>query len=366
MNTPPAIASWLKLLPVLNERPRRLCAAPKGRELGRGGLKRVPVWTGLSRPTSLKGLAELRGERELAAPERSRRAGGGRKQGESQAPSLKAALEGLVAATTAGEPRRHLRGTLKSTRRLAQELGGLAYQRSADTGCRLRQEWGYWRQAKRKSKDGARPPERAAQFRYLNEQVPAFRARHAPVISVDTQKKELGGEVKNPGREGRRQGPPVAVQGDDLPSLSSGGALPYGTYDRHRNQGLVKVGSSHEPAEVAVERVRQWWRRVGRRQYPQARRLRICADGGGSNGRRTRAWRFYLQQCSDETGLAVTVCHYPPGTSKWNKSEPRRFSFLSLNGRGKPLVSYEPGGNLISSTTPRQGLRINARLDPKG
>jgi transposase len=365
MKVSSALTSWLKLLPMLNERQRRLYAAQKVLELGHGGLKQVHEWTGLSRPTLLKGLAELQGKKEGAEPERIRRVGGGRKQVEVQAPGVKAELERLVEETTAGDPMSHLRWTLKSTRQLAQDLVRRGYELGPDTVCRLLHELGYSLQATRKSKEGTSPPERDAQFRYLNAQVQTFSRCHAPVISVDTKKKELVGEFKNPGREWRKKGEPVTVTVYDFPSLSRGVAIPYGTYDVQRNHGFVNVGMSHDTAEFAVESIRQWWRRFGRRHYPQAQTLLICADGGGSNGSRSRAWRFYLQQFSDDTGLAVTVCHYPPGTSKWNKIEHRMFSFISLNWRGKPLVSYETVVNLISHTTTRKGLRVNARLDPQ-
>lgn len=358
-----ALTSWLKLLPLLNERQRRLYAAQKVVELGHGGLKQVHDWTGLSRPTLLKGLAELRGQGEGVEPERIRRAGGGRKKVETQALTVTEDLERLVEATTAGDPMGPLRWTLKSTRQLAQELTRLGYQVGADTVCRLLHELGYSLQVPRKSKEGTSPPQRDAQFRYINAQVQAFRDQQAPVISVDAKKRELVGEFKTGGQEWRKKGKPVVVNAYDFRSLSEGVAIPYGTYDVQRNRGFVNVGISHDTAEFAIESIRQWWRRVGRRHYPKARTLLICADGGGSNGSRNRAWRVYLQQFSDETGVTVTVCHYPPGTSKWNKIEHRMFSFISLNWRGHPLVSYETVVNLISHTTTRKGLRVKARLD---
>jgi transposase len=358
-----ALTSWLKLLPLLNERQRRLYAAQKVLELGHGGLKQVHEWTGLSRPTLLKGLAELRGEREEVEPERIRRAGGGRKKVETQATALTGELERLVAATTAGDPMGPLRWTLKSTRQLAHELGRVGYHVGADTVCRLLHDLGYSLQVPRKSKEGTSPPQRDAQFRYINTQVQAFRDQQAPVISVDAKKRELVGEFKTGGQEWHKKGTPVIVNAYDFRSLSQGVAIPYGTYDEQRNRGFVNVGISHDTAEFAVESIRQWWRRFGRRHYPYASSVLICADGGGSNGSRNRAWRLYLQQFSDETGLAITVCHYPPGTSKWNKIEHRMFSFISLNWRGQPLVSYETVVNLISHTTTRKGLRVQARLD---
>jgi len=363
MEIPGTLSSWLKLLPLLNERQRRLYAAQKVLELGHGGLKQVHEWTGLSRPTLLKGLAELRGAVDGVEPERIRRAGGGRKKVETQATALTTDLERLVEPTTAGDPMGPLRWTLKSTRQLVQELGRLGYKVGADTVCRLLHELGYSLQVPRKSKEGTSPAQRDAQFRYINTQVQAFRAQQAPVISVDAKKRELVGEFKTGGQEWRKKGKPVVVNAYDFRSLSQGVAIPYGAYDEQCNRGFVNVGISHDTAEFAVESIRQWWRRVGRRHYPHARTLLICADGGGSNGSRNRAWRIYLQQFSDETGLAITVCHYPPGTSKWNKIEHRMFSFISLNWRGQPLVSYETVVNLISHTTTRKGLRVKARLD---
>ena len=256
-----------------------------------------------------------------------------------------------------------LRWTLKSTRQLVQELGRLGYKVGADTVCRLLHELGYSLQGPHKSKEGTSPAQRDAQFRYSNTQVQAFRELKAPVISVDAKKGEVGGEFKTGGQEWRKKGKPVVVNAYDFRSLSQGVAIPYGTYDEQRNRGFVNVGISHDTAEFAVESIRQWWRRFGRRHYPHAQTLLICADGGGSNGSRNRAWRLYRQQFSDETGLAITVCHYPPGTSKWNKIEHRMFSFISLNWRGQPLVSYETVVNLISHTTTRKGLRVKARLD---
>jgi transposase len=363
MDASETLSSWLKLLPLLNERQRRLYAAQKVLELGHGGLKQVHEWTGLSRPTLLKGLAELRGAVDEVAPERVRRTGGGRKKIEAQTTALTADLERLVGPTTAGDPMGPLRWTLKSTRQLAHELGRLGYQVGADTVCRLLHELGYSLQVPRKSKEGTSPPQREAQFRYINTQVRAFRDQQAPVISVDAKKRELVGEFKTGGQEWRPKGKPVMVNAYDFRSLSQGVAIPYGTYDEQRNRGFVNVGISHDTAEFAVESIRQWWRRVGRRHYPHTQTLLICADGGGSNGSRNRAWRLYLQQFSDETELAITVCHYPPGTSKWNKIEHRMFSFISLNWRGQPLVSYETVVNLISHTTTRKGLRVKARLD---
>ena len=363
MEIPGTLSSWLKLLPLLNERQRRLYAAQKVLELGHGGLKQVHEWTGLSRPTLLKGLAELRGTVDGVEPERIRRAGGGRKRVETQATALMTDLERLVEPTTAGDPMGPLRWTLKSTRQLVQELGRLGYKVGADTVCRLLHELGYSLQVPRKSKEGTRPAQRDAQFRYINTQVQAFRAQQAPVISVDAKKRELVGEFKTGGQEWRKKGKPVVVNAYDFRSLSQGVAIPYGAYDEQCKRGFVNVGISHDTAEFAVASIRQWWRRVGRRHYSHARTLLICADGGGSNGSRNRAWRIYLQQFSDETGLAITVCHYPPGTSKWNKIEHRMFSFISLNWRGQPLVSYETVVNLISHTTTRKGLRGKARLD---
>jgi Rhodopirellula transposase DDE domain len=361
----PQAALIRKILPTLNEAQVRWYVAKEVLALGRGGLKRMHELTGLSQPTIIKGIRELQGRGPLGPPGRVRRPGGGRKRVEVVAPGLRRHLERLLDETTAGDPMSPLKWTSKSTYRLAAELTRAGYRVDADTVGRLLKDWGYSLQANVKTKEGSGPPERDAQFRYIARQVQRFQRRGWPVISVDTKKKERIGAFKNPGRTWRRVGQPREVEMHDFPDLGIGTAIPYGTYDLQRNQGLVNVGITHETAEFAVESIRRWWQQFGRRHYPRAGGLLICADGGGSNGSRSRAWKFYLQDLVDWLRVPITVCHYPPGTSKWNKIEHRMFAFISLNWRGEPLVSYETVVNLISRTTTRTGLRIAARLDTR-
>jgi hypothetical protein len=258
-----------------------------------------------------------------------------------------------------------LKWTLKSSRTLATELQKKGHSLGPDTVRRILHGLGYTLQANEKSEEGADHPDRDSQFRYINRQVAEFEARGDPVISVDGKKKEQLGNFKNGGQEWRPKGQSRKVNAYTFPSLATGVATLYGTFDIRRNEGWVNVGTNHETAEFAVESIRQWWRRFGRHHYPKAKRLLICADGGGSNGSRVRLWKVQLQTLCDETELAVTVCHYPPGTSKWNKIEHRMFSFISMNWRGVPLETYETVINLISSTTTRKGLRVNADLDTR-
>jgi hypothetical protein len=356
-------AHMLKVLGALNEAQARWYVAKEALALGRGGLKRLHELTGMSQPTILKGMRELRARARLGLPDRVRKPGGGRKRVEVLAPALRRHLERLLDETTAGDPMSPLKWTSKSTYRLAAELTHLGHGVDADTVGRLLKDWGYSLQANVKSKEGSARPERDAQFRYINTQVQRFLRRNWPVISVDTKKKERVGAFKNPGRTWRKVGQPEQVEVHDFPHLGIGTAIPYGTYDIQRNQGLVNVGMTHETAEFAVESIRRWWQQFGRRHYPRAQELLICADGGGGNGSRSRAWKFYLQDLANRLALRITVCHYPPGTSKWNKIEHRMFSFISLNWRGQPLVSYETVVNLISRTTTQTGLKIAARLD---
>jgi hypothetical protein len=351
------------LLPVLNEAQRRWYIAQKALELGRGGIERVHAWTGISRATIRKGLRELCGDTPLDLVHGVRHTGGGRKRHEISDPLLVHALECLLEETTAGDPMSALKWTAKSTRMLARELTHAGHVISADTVDRLLHDLDYSLQGNRKTREGPGHPDRDAQFRYVNEQVKAFIATLDPVISVDCKKKERVGQFKNAGETWRKQGHPREVNVYDFPRLAVGTAIPYGTYDVRRNEGLVNVGITHETAEFAIESIRQWWQRVGRQHYQTARRLLICADGGGSNGSRNRAWKLHLQTLANEMRLAITVCHYPPGASKWNKIEHRMFSFISLNWKGQPLVSYETIIHLIGATTTRGGLHIKARID---
>ncbi len=358
--------NWLNVFRSLNEAQSRWFAAQKALELGRGGIKQVHELTGLSRTTLIKGMDELKRRDELDTAEGIRRRGGGRKKAEvtPEYSPLVRELEKLLDENTAGNPMSLLKWTLKSTRTLAKELTGCGYSVSAMTVCRLLHKLDYSLQANRKTiEKGADHPNRDQQFRHINKTVKKFLAKGDPVISVDTKKKERIGKFKNSGRTWQKKGQPKEVNIYDFPSLAKGTAVPYGTYDVQRNEGMVNVGMSRDTAEFAVESIRQWWRRFGRRHYPEAKRLLICADGGGSNGSRSRAWKYHLQQLADEMAVTISVCHYPPGTSKWNKIEHRMFSFISMNWKGQPLVSFETVVKLIEDTRNRKGLKVKARLD---
>jgi hypothetical protein len=356
----------VKLLDTLDEAQKRWFVGREAMLLGHGGVKRMCELSGLSKPTVIKGVKELRGQPSLR-PEggRVRQAGGGRKPLEEQDPQLTQMLRRIMDETTAGDPMSLLRWTSKSTYQIRDELRRRGHSVSEDTVQRRLKQMDYTLQANVKTKEGRAPPERDAQFRYINRLAQEHVAKGEPVISVDAKKRERIGAFKNAGRRWGPKGQPVEVNVYDFPHLGVGTATLYGAFDEHANQGMVNVGMSHDTSEYAVESLRQWWRRVGRRQYPQARRLLICADGGGSNGSRNRAWKYFLQQLTDESGLEITVCHYPPGTSKWNKIEHRMFSFISLNWKGQPLVSFETVIQLISATTTRTGLQIKARLDKR-
>ena len=345
----------------LNERQRRLLAAADAQMLGRGGIVTMSRVTGLSRTTLHKGLKELKGDE--VPLERVRKAGGGRKRKAEQDPGLAKDLELLVDPVTRGDPMSPLRWTSKSTAKLAGELQRRGYVISARTVASMLGDQGYSLQANRKTLEGASHPDRDAQFQHISLQVQAFQQRSSPVISVDTKKKELVGEFKNGGREWRPQGTPEKVQVHDFPDKQLGKAIPYGVYDVTGNQGWISVGTDHDTAEFATESIRRWWRQMGSQTYPEARELLIMADGGGSNSSRTRLWKVALQGVADETGMAISVCHFPPGTSKWNKIEHRMFCHITANWRGRPLVSHEVIVNLIGNTTTKTGLRIQAGLD---
>ena len=353
----------LKVLGALNESQARWYVAREALARGRGGLKAMFELTGMSRPTILKGIRELEQRKELPR-ERVRQLGGGRKRLEESDPGLQAALERIMEENTAGDPMSLLRWTNKSTVRIAEELTRLGHSVSDETVRRRLAEMGYSLQANAKNLEESAAG-RDQQFRYINRQVKQYLAGQEPVLSVDTKKKERVGNFKNAGKTWRPKGQPTEVNVYDFPHLGVGPAIPYGAYDQQRNEGFVNVGISHDTAEFAVESVRRWWRWIGRRGYSTAGRLLLCADGGGSNGSRNRAWKYHLQQFADQSGLAITVCHYPPGTSKWNKIEHRMFSFISLNWQGKPLVSYETVVNLIGATRTATGLRVKAKLDTK-
>jgi len=356
---------WLRVLGTLNEMQARVFVAQRALEEGRGGVSRLARLTGMSRPTILKGIADLQGKvLEVGAETgRIRQPGGGRKPVEAVAPALERALDRILAETTAGDPMSALRWTNKSTRTLAAELTRQGHAVSHVTVARCLHEMGYSLQANVKAVEGTQHPDRDAQFRYINQHVSRFLRRRDPVVSVDTKKKELVGAFGNRGRRWIPRGEPERVFVHDFPHLGKGKAIPYGTYDVARDEALVNVGITHETAEFAVESIRRWWRLLGRKAYPQAARMLICADAGGSNGNRLRAWKVHLQRLSDHLALPIIVCHYPPGTSKWNKIEHRLFSFISLNWKGRPLISFEAVVNLIGSTTTRGGLKVKALLD---
>lgn len=355
---------WLKVLSTLNELQARLFAAERALQLGRGGISRVSQLTGMSRPTIYRGLKELHGK-SLGQPStnRIRRVGGGRKRAEEVDPQIRRLLRNIVEETTAGDPMSLLKWTSKSTHLMAQELTRQGHPVSAMTVSRYLRAMGYSLQSNVKSVEGPQHRDRDAQFRHINRQVKSFRRSGDPVISVDTKKKELVGAFRNPGRQWRPQRDPEKVLVHDFPQLGQGKAIPYGTYDVAEDRALVNVGITHDTAEFAVTSIRRWWQMLGRKTYPKAARLLICADAGGSNGNRSRSWKLHLQQLANIIGAPITVCHYPPGTSKWNRIEHRLFSFISMNWRGQPLVSYEAVVNLIGSTRTRSGLQVRALLD---
>jgi hypothetical protein len=358
--------SWLKVLSSLNELQARLFVAQRAQEAGRGGIHRLAALTGMSRTTIAKGLAELAQARPSAhaTAGRQRRPGGGRPKVEDVDAGVTRELTRRLSETTAGDPMSSLRWTNKSTHGLAAELTRSGHPVTAPTVARCLHDMGYSLQVNQKTLEGKQHPDRDAQFRYLNTRVKSFLRTGDPVISVDTKKKELVGKYRNSGRTWQPKGEPVPVFTHDFPHLGEGKAIPYGTYDIRQNQALVNVGMSHDTAEFAVESIRRWRRMLGRRTYLRARRLLISADAGGSNGHRPHGWKLHLQKLADELRLPITVCHYPPGTSKWNKIEHRLFSFISLTWKGQPLVSYETVVNLIGRTRTRSGLTVKAMLDP--
>lgn len=349
------------LFPLLDERQRRVVTAADAIALGRGGASKVARASGLSRTTIHSGMDELRGQ---GAPvERVRKPGGGRKRTVVNYPGILNALEALVDPESRGDPMSPLRWTCKSTRQLADALKGAGYDVSHPVVADLLRELGYSLQANAKVIEGADHPDRDEQFRYINREVKKHLRKKWPVISVDTKKKELVGEFKNSGREWREKGHPRRVNTHDFPASGQGKAIPYGVYDIGKDMGWVNVGCDSDTASFAIESIRRWWRGMGKRLYAPAGGLLICADSGGSNGYRLRLWKVELQTLADELETPVTVCHFPPGTSKWNKVEHRLFSHISMNWRGRPLVSHEVVVNLIGATRTKSGLRVKARLD---
>lgn len=348
----------------LNERSRRLWAATEASALGYGGITAVHRATGLSQNTIRAGLKELQcSARDVPSPSRVRQVGGGRKRVEEQDPSILAALDRLVEPTSRGEPECPLRWTCKSVNQLADALQRQGYNICAMTVYTLLVEMGYSLQSNRKTQEGKQHLDRDAQFQHIARQVKAFERQHRPVISIDTKKKENLGQFKNGGQEWQPKGEPIRVKTHDFPDKTQGKAIPYGIYDLTQNQGWVNVGIDHDTAEFAVESIRRWWQQLGQAQYRRTRHLLITADCGGSNGYRNRLWKLKLQELADETGLTLHVCHFPPGTSKWNKIEHRLFCHITTNWRGQPLTDLETVINLISNTTTQAGLEVYAQLD---
>jgi len=363
------VVEWIRekytaIVADLDERARRRWGAAEARSLGWGGIQAVAVATGLSDRTIRNGIKELADPDALPATQQ-RRSGGGRKRRESEQPQLIESLQKLVDSGTRGDPMSPLRWTCKSTRTLAEELSRQGFSVSANTVGRLLYECGYSLQANRKTIEGKQHPDRDAQFQYISQRVKAFQRAGCPAISVDTKKKEPLGKMKNPGRTYRRTGDPQKVTTHDFPDKNLGKAVPYGVYDITHNEAGVSVGISHDTAEFAVAAIRRWWKRLGQKRHPRATRLLITADSGGSNSPRTRLWRWALQQLSNATGMTIEICHYPPGTSKWNKIEHRLFCHITRNWQGVPLETMEIVVNLIGSTHTKEGLEVHAWLDEK-
>jgi hypothetical protein len=354
------------LSPVMDERMRRQWAAAEASTLGWSGVTTVSAATGLARNTIATGLRELEHRRAHPADAvvaRLRKVGGGRKLLTEIDPGLLQALDALVDPATRGHPESPLRWTSKSTRKLAEELQHQNHSVTDRTVAALLKQSGYSLQANRKSKEGSSHPDRNAQFEHISRQVIACQRRNQPVVSVDTKKKELVGEFKNAGEEWQPKGEPERVKVHDFPEKKLGKAIPYGVYDMARNEGWVSVGIDHDTAQFAAASIGRWWREMGSQRYPRAAELMITADGGGSNSSRNRLWKVALQDLANDTGLILRVCHFPPGTSKWNKIEHRLFSFITKNWRGRPLTSYEVIVNLIANTTTETGLTVKAVLD---
>jgi hypothetical protein len=350
---------------VLDERTRRLVAAAEAEALGFGGVTAVAKASGLSRGTVIRGMTELKTAPQPARGQRIRRKGAGRKRTVDQDATLERDLESLVEPVTRGDPESPLRWTCKSVRQLAAQLNRRGHQTSHRMVAEILHGMDYSLQANRKTLEGASHPDRDAQFQHISERIRAFQADRQPVISVDTKKKELVGDFKNQGRELRPKGDPEKVRVHDFVIPELGRAAPYGVYDVTQNAGWVSVGMDHDTAAFAAQSIRRWWESMGQEAYPQAARLLITADSGGSNGARVRLWKLEMQKLADETGLEISICHLPPGTSKWNKIEHRLFSFISQNWRGKPLVSHQVIVNLIAATTTKTGLRVRAEIDPR-
>lgn len=361
------IVQWIEnkfhgLADELSERARRRWAAVEAISLGRGGISVVSAATGLAHSTIRRGIFELT-RHDTPPTGRQRRKGAGRPGAEVVDPGIRAALERLVEPESRGDPQTPLRWTCKSTRRLAEELTAQGHPVGPTTVRQLLKKAGYSLQSNRKTREGQSHPDRDAQFRFINSRVKAQQRQGQPAISVDTKKKETLGNLKNAGQTWEPQGQPRKVDTHDFPDPKKGKAVPYGVYDLGHNEAWVSVGISSDTAEFAVESIRCWWKRLGRRRHPQATRLLITADSGGSNSSRNRLWKMELQKLSNATGLAIEVCHFPPGTSKWNKIEHRLFCHVTRNWQGQPLETLEIVVNLIGATTTETGLKVYAELD---
>lgn len=351
------------VLPFLDEKQRRIIVAAEAKAFGRGGIQVLSEVTGMSRTTIRKGIRELTSKKSNHLRIRVR--GGGRKRLVESEKRLKIELEKLIEPTTRGDPETTLRWTCRSVRNISEALGKIGIAISHQSVASILDEMEYSLQGNRKTKEGKSHPDRDAQFKFINKQAIKFIKKSNPVISVDTKKKELIGLYKNDGREWRKKDSPLDVNGHDFPDPKVPKAIPYGVYDIGANKGWVNVGVTADTAEFAVESIRQWWRRLGKKRYSKSKNLLICADCGGSNGYRSRLWKAQLQEFSNEENISVSICHFPPGTSKWNKIEHRLFSFITMNWRGKPLTSYQVIVNLIGATRTKSGLTVEVRLDKK-
>ena len=364
-----SVVEWIRqkyvaVLGDLDERGRRRWAAAEARSLGWGGVSAVAQATGLSDRTVRKGICEL-DDLEVVSWDRQRKVGGGRRSLEDYQPDIVFALERIVDSSTRGDPMSPLRWICKSTRSIAEELNRQGFTVSHTKVAELLREKGYSLQANQKTIEGKQHPDRNAQFEHISKRVAAYLHSGQPAISVDTKKKEALGNMKNPGKTYRRKGDPIKVKTHDFPDKELGKAVPYGVYDLANNEAGVTVGVSHDTAEFAVAAIHQWWTKLGSKRFPRAKRILITADSGGSNSPRTRLWRWELQRFANETGLKIELCHFPPGTSKWNKIEHRLFCHITRNWRGVPLESLEIVVNLIGSTRTKEGLEVHAWLDER-
>lgn len=356
---------FLKLLRALNESQARWLVGNEAINLGRGGAIKMNAITGMSRKTILKGMRELKSRKILTTENGVRKKGAGRDLIEMHNPDFIKTLEKIMQESTGGDPMGPILWTNKSTEKIAIEMTNLGFKTSSSTIQRRLVEMEYTLQSNSKTKEGSSRPERNSQFLEIEKTVKSFMDKGFPVISVDAKKKEKIGEFKNQGRAWRKKGNPLKVNVYDFPSLSKGTAVPYGAYDVSLNKGFVNIGINFDTAEFAVNSLRQWWKLVGQENYPRAKKILICADGGGSNGSRNRLWKYELQKFSNEINREIYICHYPPGTSKWNKIEHRMFSYISMNWKGRPLDSYEIVLKLIGQTTTKKGLKIKAVMDKK-